>query len=146
MLFGPITEYFHYGGAGKISAGLSWPGKALGFSLGIEGGGARIFNDEGVAGGPLYISTAGAFFALGTGSQAPYRTAGNLSGGAAIITVTGGEGVLSKTVPYGEAGIRALFPLGRGYSLGGEMSFKMIFDHGLTIYGASPAFMMRKEF
>lgn len=143
VLFGDITEFFHYGAGGRFSAGAEWVRESWSLSLGAAVSVVRVFNDRGVTGGPLYLSTAGPNIELGSGASVPYRIVFGVSGGLALITVAQEAGALTKTVPYAELGVHSNLPLGARLSLGGGVRFTAVFDPDLVIMGAAPSFTAR---
>lgn len=138
ILLGEVTEYFHYGAAGLLTAGVLWPLESFSINLDTKFSLIRVFNNEGVVGGPLYLSTAGLNLQIGTGADSSYRATIGISGGAALITVAGATEIMTKTVPYADIGVYTTFLLGEYFFLGGNFGFMMIFDHDLLIMGISP--------
>jgi hypothetical protein len=143
LFLGQMTQYFHYGVAGLADVGLAWPGESLTIGLGVEMSLIRALNDYQVVGGPLYFSMAGLKLQLGTGTRSSSRIDGEISGGAAFVTVAGGQQTLVQTAPYGSLGASAVFPLGGSLSLGGNVRFLTIFDNGLFVMGVVPSVTLR---
>ena len=143
LFFGEMTKYFHYGLAGYADVGMAWPGESVTFGLAAELSLIRALNDDGVVGGPLYLSTAGLKFQVGTGTRIAYGIGAEVSGGAAFIAVAGGQQLLIQTAPYGSLGVSAVFPLGGSFSLGGDLRFLTIFDNGLFILGVLPSITLK---
>lgn len=143
VLFGRITGFFHYGVGGRLSAGVEWLHGFWSLSLGAAVSVVRAFNDPGVTGGTLYLSTAGPNVELGTGASVPYRITVGVSGGPSFITVARDTGTLTKTVPYAELGVHSILPLGTRLSLGGGVRITAVFDPELVIIGAAPSFTAR---
>ena len=139
LFFGRMTEYFHYGLAGLMTAGVAFPLASSTFGVGLDLSFIRALNDYGVIGGPLYLSTAGVNLRYGTGSRSAFRLAGDLSAGPALVTVAAPGRTLVQTAPYGAVGVRAVVALGKHLSLGGEVRFLAIYANGLIIMGAVPA-------
>jgi hypothetical protein len=139
VLFGEATDFFHYGAAGTLSAGVLRYGPKASLGAGAKASGVRIFNDRGVTGGPFYLSTLGPYLRLGTGADIPQQFFLEFSGGAALIAVAGGTETLAKTVPYADLGIGMGLPLGPKTSLGTTVRFLMVLDDDLLIMGASPS-------
>lgn len=139
LFFGKITTYIHYGFAGSTTDGIGWRTKKMDFGLAVRLSVVRALDDQGVIGGPLYLSTAGLDLHLGSGSERPYRFSAELSGGAAFLSVVGTQKTQTKTAPYGDIGLNAVVPIGKRLSLGASIRFLTIFDKGLLIMGALPA-------
>ena len=145
MLFGPITEYLHYGAGGFFCAGVTWPGKSVNLTLGAEVSFIRVLNDTGVVGGPLSLSTAGPMVQLGTGSHTPYSVTAGVSGGAAMIIVAGTAKTMIKTAPYADVALQASFPIGGKVFLGAAMRFLALFADDILIMAAIPSLELRME-
>jgi len=145
-LFGPATDYFHYGALGVFGAGYAIPLGNLALTPGIRVSATRIFNNAGVTGNPLYLSTIGANLQLGTANNVPYRASVVASGGAAVLSITSAGKLLSKSVPYADFGVHSGIPLGGGFFMGGEIRFIMVFDKDIFLMGAVPVFALNKEF
>jgi hypothetical protein len=145
LLFGTISEFLHYGAGGRLRAGVSWPQKSWTPTLGAEISFTRAFNDSGVSGGPLYLSTAGAMAQVGSGTSASYRAAVGLSGGAAMITVRAAGRAVTKTVPYADVAVQFGVPVGARVSLGVDVQVLAVFDDDLFILAVAPALTVRVQ-
>ena len=145
VFFGWMTDYFHYGATSAVSFAVRKPWKSWNFSLGARCTGTRVFNDSGVKGGPLYLSTAGADIGAGTGYRWPFILSAAASGGAAVITVAGDDQTLSKTVPYADAGARIRLPVGRGFFAGVDVRYLLVFDTDVLIMGVVPVLSISKD-
>jgi len=111
LFFGALTEFIHYGLGGRLRAELFWPMYPIGFGTGVEVSIIRAFDDIHVNGGPLFVSTAGPFLAIGSQSAGGFSWSASASGGAAFVTTVAAT-LLTKTDPYAEITLRAAAPLG----------------------------------
>ncbi len=145
ILFGAITEFLHYGVGGLLRAGVTWPQKSWSPTLGIQVSFTRAFNDTGVIGGPLYLSTVGPMVQLSTGTSTPYSVAIAVSGGAALITVEASAKTMTKTAPYADAAVQAAFPVGGKIFLGADARFLAVFADDVLIIAVAPALVARVE-
>ena len=145
MFFGEVTEYFHYGAGGGLAAGLKWLHPDWSIFLGLKTSVFRVFNDSGVAGGPLYVSTTGTGLRFGRGWEAGIPFSFGLSGGAAFIAVMEAEEILAKTVPYGDLEIQATLPFGKRMNAGVGMTFLVVFEGDVLLVGASPTLTFGME-
>jgi len=145
MFFGEVTEYFHYGAGGSLSGGGKWVRPSRSFFLGVKTSLFRVFNDRDVAGGPLYVSTAGPALRFGRGWRAGIPLSVGLSGGAAFITLTEPAEVLTKTVPYGDLEFQAALPFGKRMNAGAGINFLLVFEGDVLIMGASPTLSFGME-
>ena len=143
---GDFAEYAAFGASASLEAGSLFIRKSWSLSAGLRAAATKVFINEGVAGGGLYISRLGLDMGFGLGAAQKQRLSGGLSGGAAFLTVDGAEGTLTKTVPFAEAGFHAGFPLGKDFFLGGELRFAAIFDADILILGLEPSITLCKEF
>lgn len=139
ILLGEVTEYFHYGAAGLLTAGVIWPFDLFSINLDTKLSFMRVFNNVGVVGGPLYLSTAGLNLQIGTDVNNSFWATTGISGGAALITVAADEGIRTKTVPYADAGVHTSILLGENFSLGSDIFFLIIFDDDILIMGICPS-------
>ncbi|WP_319558932.1 hypothetical protein [Marispirochaeta sp.] len=146
MLFGDITEYFHYGAAGTVFAGMEQPWREWSILLGARVNLIRVFNDKLTSGAPLYVTTGGVSLQFGRSFDPPYQLIAGLSGGAALITVAESGDSLTKTVPYGEGIVSLRVPLGRRLYAGPELSLLFIFDDDILIRGFLPSLSAGMEF
>lgn len=146
VFFSDMTEFFHYGAGGTFAAGFRKPWKKWSLSVGTRFTSSRVFNDSGVTGGPLYLSTAGLDLQAGTGYSRFFRLSGGVSGGAAVISVAGGTKTLHKTVPYADVGANLQLPVGKGFFVGLDIRNLLVFDEDLLIMGLVPVLSMGKEF
>ncbi len=145
LFFGQLTEFVHYGAGGVVTAGIAFPGRSVTTTVAAEISAVRGFNDVNVSGGPLYLLTVGPTIRVGSAIGGPAQFAGGVSGGAAMVTVAAPAGTLVKTVPYSAASASALFSIGGGFSLGGEVRFIVVFDQSALIMAAAPAVTLRVE-
>jgi hypothetical protein len=144
MFLGDVTGYFHYAAAGLLAVGFMWPQDSWTVALRARLSFINVFNDAGVSGGPLYFSTCGLNLQIGTAADMPYRADVGVSGGATAITVAGAH-IMTKTVPYADAGAHASVPIIEHLFVGGEVRFFAIFDTGLLIMGVTPALTLSLE-
>lgn len=145
VFIGEATDYFRYGVIASILLVLRKPWKSWSLSAGVRASGLRAFNDSGVTGGQLYISTVGPSLGVGTGYDRLYKFSVAASGGAAIISIRGDE-ALSKTVPYADVGISIQLPVRKTVFIGFDMRYLLVFDKDLLIMGMAPALSLSKEF
>lgn len=145
VFIGDATDYFRYGAIASIQLAMRKPWKSWSLSAGLRASGLRAFNDGGVTGGPLYISTAGANLQIGTGYSRLYRFSAGASGGVAVISITGDE-TLNKAVPYADAGVSIQLPVRKTVFVGFDMRYLLVFDEDMLIMGMAPALSLRKEF
>lgn len=146
FVFGQITKYFHYGGGAKINLLRNWDGKFYSFSAGIQGSYYGFFKDDGVNGGDLSLATSGAELQFAYFPENSYVWEFWVAGGASYIMVSSEDSFLVKTVPYGELGLRCLFPIGDWIHLGGAVGFLGIFDKDLVITAISTSLVFKMEF
>lgn len=145
VLFGPITEFMHYGVGGLLRLGVTWPRSSWSPTLGAEVSFTRAINDSGVIGGPLSLTTAGPMLQLGTGTSTPYRLAVAVSGGAALITVQAAARTVTKTAPYADVAMQASIPVGGKIFLGADARFLAVFADDVFIVAVAPAFGVTVE-
>lgn len=145
MFFGEVTEYFHYGAGGSLSGGFKRVRPSRSLFLGVKTSLFRVFNDRDVAGGPLYVSTAGPALRFGRGWKAGIPLSVGLSGGAAFIMLAEPEEMLTKTVPYGDLEFQAVLPFGNRMNAGAGISFLVMFEGDVLIMGASPSLSFGME-
>ncbi len=125
--FGDLSQYVHYAAGAEAFGSASWPRSNWIFSAGLKAGIARAFNDPGIAGGPLLISTGLASARvefLGAGGSASVFA----SVGAAILSILAESGAMSKTVPCAELGVSSFLPAGKGFGAGLGLGFRAFFD------------------
>ena len=146
MLLGEITEYFHYGLAGTVSAGLEWPSPKRTVQLGARVNLIRVFNDQQTNGAPLYFTTAGVNLVLGSGPEQSNLFFAGITGGAALISVADSDGIMTKTVPYAEGNLAMRVPLGARLYLKPDLALLCIFDDDLLISGVLPSLAAGLEF
>ncbi len=145
VFFGEFAEYFSYGAGGALSAGITWRRKTWRFTAGIKAGSLRVFEAAGVSGPTLLLSTAGPVVMFGTGASKTYRFSGFVSGGAGVISLLDSGSLTSKTVPYADAGIFALLPLGDLFYYGARLSFLTCYDSDSIIMGAGVSLVVEME-
>jgi hypothetical protein len=143
---GDFSEYSAYGAYGSAQAGALFLKRNWSLSVGGRFSFTRAFMADGVSGGPLYLSTAGVNLQYGLGAAQSIKLAACASGGAAVITVPNGGSLLSKTVPYADAGVQAGFPVGKDLFLGCDLRFMAVFDPDVLILGTVVAVSICKEF
>jgi hypothetical protein len=143
---GDFASYARFGATASLDAGLLRIRKSWSLSLGSRMTVTKAFLNDGVAGGNVYLSTAGLNLQLGVGAAQAQRLSASLSGGAAFLTVAGGAATLTKTVPYADAGLQAGFQLGKDFFLGADVRFLVVFDPDILIMGAVPTISLCKEF
>lgn len=146
MLLGEITEYFHYGLAGTVSAGLEWTSPERSWQLGTRFNLIRVIKDTRTRGPSLYFSTAGVNLVLGSGSGNLNRFYAGITGGAAFIRVADSDGSMTKTVPYAKGNIAMRVPLGGRLYLQPDLALLLIFDDDLLINGFLPSLSAGLEF
>ena len=142
---GGLSQYTRLGLAATLGAGASFLWQT--WTMGVDGRFQliRAFNNQGMIGGPLYFFLLGPDIKVGAGRTSRLRLTGDLSGGAALISVFGPSGSMTKTRPYADAGLYAGILLGDSFSVGGEARFTMIFDQDVLVMGVSPAASFRME-
>ncbi|HUX50389.1 MAG TPA: hypothetical protein VMW73_06295, partial [Spirochaetia bacterium] len=145
LFFGALTEFIHYGLGGRLRAELFWPMHPIGFGTGVEVSIIRAFDDIHVNGGPLFVSTAGPFLAIGSQSTGGSSWSASASGGAAFVTTVAAT-LLTKTDPYAEITLRAAAPLSAHVRLGGNITALGLFDTDLLILAVLPGISVRVEF
>lgn len=145
VFFGEFGEYFSYGAGGSLSAGVTWRRKTWRFTAGVKAGTIRVFEATGVSGPTLLLSTAGPVVMFGTGANKSYRFSGFVSGGAGVISLLDSGTLTSKTVPYADAGMLALMPLGDLLYYGARLSFLTWFDQDSIITGAGASIVLELE-
>lgn len=145
LFFGEMTEYFHYGFGGSLTAGAVWPSKKHSVFFGTDAAVVRVVNDKDVTGGPLYISMSGIAAGYGTGTSVPYRLSAAVAGGAAFLTLAGADAAMTKTVPYVKLSVFLGLPVSTRVYIGGSASFFTVFDEDALITSASPSIQMRVE-
>jgi len=143
-VFGNLAEISQGGYQTALSTGLFWLADTWSLKVNLRAGAIRLLDNPGVTGGPLYLSSAAVGADWGTGRQLPFRLMVGGSVGALILTVAKSQ-VKSKTVPWvdGDAGLE--FPVGAGFSFGGELRLQAAFEHFL-IWQVSPGLTVGKEF
>lgn len=146
IFLGKITDYIHYGASGLANVDFIWPHKSLAFGSGLQISYVRAFNDPEINGGTLNFFTAGPRLQISTIRKKPFRFFSSISGGAAFITVNGDEGTLTKTVPYGDAGLHINIPFKKNLFWGGHIGFLSIFDDDILILGISTGLSLGMEF
>lgn len=145
MLFGGIARYVHYGATASIAAARTWAGPQRRFHVGAQITGLRGFNDRDVAGGPLYLTTAGPTLGLGTGADTPFRVEGEISAGVAFVTVAGSGDPVTRATSYAGATFRPSVPLGAHLHFGLAMRYFLILDEEFLIPFAISAFTLEVE-
>ncbi len=146
VVVGDLTDYFRYGVSGMAGFSARLPRKEWSFSLGVRVLGTRLINDEGVSGGPLYLSSVGVDAQFGTGYKHPYRLSAAASCGLAVLSVADGGETLHSSVPYADAGITYQLPLGSSLFAGLDIRYLVAFDSDHAIMGVVPLLTVRKEF
>ncbi len=142
---GAFADYARYAAYGSLQAGMLTLRRSWSLSAGARLSLSRAFMAEGVQGGPVYLSTAGLNLQYGLGAAQKIRLAACASGGAAFISLPLADAVLTKTVPYADAGVQAGFPIARDLFLGGDLRLLAAFDRDMTILGLSTALSICKE-
>ncbi len=145
LFVGGMSQYTNVGFAATLGAGAAFLWKT--WSLGVDGRFQliRAFTNAGVIGGPLYYFLLGPDVQVGIGRAGSLRLTGDLSGGAALVSIFGQAGSLTKTRPYADAGLYGGISLGKWLTLGAEARFTMIFDEEVLVMGVSPAVSLRME-
>jgi hypothetical protein len=143
---GSFSDYSSYGVYGSLQAGLLFLKPSWSFSAGGRLSANRAFMADGVAGGPVYLSTAGVNVQYGLGAAQRFRLAACSSGGAAFISIPVGEVLFTKTVPYADLGVQAGFPVARDLFLGGELRVLGAFDPDVLMLGVAATVSLCKEF
>ncbi|PKL23765.1 MAG: hypothetical protein CVV47_13210 [Spirochaetae bacterium HGW-Spirochaetae-3] len=143
---GDFSSYARFGAGASLDAGILYLQPSWSLSAGPRATTTRAFLNEGVEGGDIYLSTLGLDLQLGVGAAQSQRLSFCASGGAAFITVAGDSGLMTKTVPYGDAGLQAGFPLGKDFFLGGDLRFVAIFEGSVVIMAVAPTVSLCKEF
>ncbi len=145
ILLGDFSQFTRFGFSAAVDAGISLQGKKLGIVIDGRGQLLRAFTNADVIGGPLYFILLGPDIRFGTGRNSALRMMGGISSGAALITITGADGTLTKTRPYADAGLLIGFPLGDSFSVDADARFLMIFDDEMIVMGISAAVGLRME-
>lgn len=143
---GDFADYGRFGAGASLDLGFLLIQPSWSLSLGPRTTVTRVFLNDGVAGGGLYLTTLGLNLQFGVGAAQAQRLSACLSGGGALITVAGDSGPMTKTVPYADAGIQAGFPLGKDFFLGGDLRFAAIFEGSVLIMAVAPTISLCKEF
>ncbi len=143
-VFGNLAEISQGGYQTALSTGLFWLADTWSLKIDMRAGAIRLLNNPGVTGGPLYMSSAAIGADWGTGRQLPFRLMVGGSVGALILTVATDQ-VKSKTVPWVDGDTGLEFPVGAGFSFGGELRLQAAFEHFL-IWQLSPGLTVGKEF
>ena len=143
---GDFSSYARFGAGASLDAGILFLNPRRSLSAGPRMTATRAFMNEGVTGGSLYLSTLGLDLQFGVGTAQSQRLSACASGGAAFITIDDGSGLLTKTVPYADAGIQAGFPLGKDFFLGGDLRFLAVFEGTIIITAVAPTLSLCKEF
>ena len=146
LFIGDFSEYARYGATASLDAALLFLKRDWSLSLGLRASATRAFNAEDVSGGPLYLSSLGPNLRVGAGAAQAQRLSATISGGAAVLTVEGEGGRLSKAVPYFDAGAQAGLPIGGDFFLGAEARFMAAFEGGILILGIVPTISLCKEY
>ncbi len=146
IVVGELTDYFTFGVSGVAGFSARKPWKAWSLSLGVRVLGMRLFNDDGVSGGPLYLSAIGLDVQGGTGYERPYRLSAVGSGGLAVLTVVDGGNLLHKGVPYVDLGVAYQLPVSPSLLAGLDVRYFVAFDDDRAMMGIVPALTIRKEF
>ena len=145
IILGALSESTRFGASAALGAGVSFLGKKWRMAIDARGQFVRAFTNENVIGGPLYFTMLGPEVQFGMGRTGLLRLMGDLSGGAAFITVSGTDGAQTKTRPYADAGLYAGFLIGDSFSVGADARFMMIFDDEMLVMGISAAVSLRME-
>jgi hypothetical protein len=143
-IFGDLAKVSHGGWGTALDAGAFWLADTWSLKVGTRIGTTRLVDNQGVTGGPLYLSSAAIGADWGTGRQLPFRLLIGGSLGTLVLTVAG-DRVKSKTVPWADADSAIEFPLGAGFSLGAELRLQAALEK-ILIWGLSPALTVGKEF
>jgi hypothetical protein len=143
-VFGDLSALAQGGYEAAMSTGMFWLAETWSLKVAVRAGTIRLYDNTGVSGGPLYLSSAALGADWGTGRQLPFRLLVGGSIGALVLSVAKDQ-VKSKTVPWadGDAGLE--FPVGAGFSLGAELRLQAAYEHFL-IWGISPGLTVGKEF
>ena len=145
FVVGSGSDWFRFGVAASLSGGYVPASRRFGVLLGVRGSVFRLFADEGVEGGELFIVTGGPDVQFGTVYRAPARLALRVSGGAAALVVVRPADTPAKAVPFAEAGVAARVPLGSVFALGAEVSYLVVFEPGLPLMWLSPSITLSME-
>ncbi|MBL8967222.1 MAG: hypothetical protein JNG85_09435 [Spirochaetaceae bacterium] len=143
---GDFASYARFAATAALDAGFLYIVKDWSLSAGPRVTASRTFLNGGVIGGGMYLTTAGLNLQLGVGSAQSQRLSVGLSGGAAFLTVKVENAMLTKTVPYADAGLQAGFHLGKDFFLGADLRFLAVLDRDILIMGAVPMIAICKEF
>jgi hypothetical protein len=143
-VFGELAEISQGGYQTALSTGVFWLADTWSLKVNLRAGAIRLINNPGVTGGPLYLSSAAIGADWGTGRQLPFRLMVGGSVGALVLTVAKDQ-VKSKTVPWADGDAALEFPVGAGFSFGGELRLQAAFEHFL-IWQLSPGLTIGKEF
>ncbi len=144
--FGEISDYFGYGAGGIITAGIRKSRERWSVTAGLKLSSQILFTENGISGGPVYLSLAGADLTIGTGYNRNYRVSAGISGGGAFISLEGDGALLTKTVPYMDGGIQLAIPVGSSMCAVLDIRALAVFDQDFLILAATPALSIRKEF
>ncbi len=145
VMLGEATSLFRYGAGAALSTGYAFPLERSAVTLSGRVSANRVFSDEGVQGGRVFLWTFGPEIQLGTPSRAPSRSGLRASAGASVVTVDRPAGALHKTVPYVDIGANTRLPLGKRSSLGGEVSLLAVFEGDMPLTAIATSFMLTLE-
>ena len=146
VVLGEMTDYFRYGVSGMAGFSARKPWESWSLSVGVRALGTRFINDDGVSGGPLYLSSVGLDVQAGTGYEKAYRISAAVSGGVAVLSVAGSGETLHKAVPYFDVGSAFQLPLGASLFAGLDVRYLVAFDTDRPVMGVVPVVTIRKEF
>jgi hypothetical protein len=141
--FGRWASVARYGVLGGLQAGWFFPWQGLRLVGALRAVETRDFTNDGLEGGPLYLTTAGADAEVGLGVVPGFRVFADASAGVAVLSVA--DPWRNKSVPYADAGLRAEFLLA-GVLLGADVRFQAVFDPEVVLLSLLPAVTVGKEF
>lgn len=139
IVLGESRTRFTAGVAATLAGGYTPSLDAVAMTVGARLSAGRLFTAEASSDPELSVATAGPEVQIGTLYRSPAQLGVRLSGGVAVLVVTGVDETLAKSVPFAEAGLAGTLPIGARLSLGVEVNYLVIFESSFWITGISPA-------
>ena len=132
---GEISRLFRFGAGGSFVIGAVKPRSTFEIEFGAKLAAFRLFPDDGVVGGDLYVATAGPRGGIATHGDHAATVGLHGSAGLAVITIVRDEERLAKSVPYADIGVKSSVAVSRNVSIGFELEFLSVFERNSAIMG-----------
>lgn len=140
LVTGEASDYLKFGFLASLSGGYRLRGRGLSVGLGLLAGAGRLYPEGAASDIDLYLVPFGPSIRVETSSSVALRVGIRGSGGAALLSVSGGpEGDLAKLVPYALGGVEISYQIARRFLLRLESNYAVFFEEVYPIMAFTPS-------